>query len=653
MVSLLTLGLLFIPSTHAFWRLPCAQPVLNARVDPIVAPGVPSSHTHSIAGSSAIGYSTTFNDLITSNCTTCMVNDDKSAYWVPELFYQYANGSFDAVGHGGMVVYYLQRNGPNETVQPFPDGLRMLTGDPYARNYTGTPESQAISWLCLNYNLPAQPQTPGFTTTNCPDGLRAQVFFPGCWDGVNLDSPNHKSHMAYPSGIDNGQCPPDHPVHLISIFFEVWFSVAPFNALNDGGRFVLANGDSTGHGLHGDFMDGWNKDVLSRAIQTCTDGSGVIENCPVFANENRFVPDAVMNSCAAPNPKPSENVQGPIPYLPGCVAVTDGPAEASSADLDPGCLSGSGNPVPVSNLPQNSSSSSMPASSSPASPPPSTTPASGYSSVPSSSSSMPPSSSPANPPPNTTPSSGDDSTATSSSSMPAYSSPASPPPSATHSSSYNSVSSSSGSMPAYSSPANPPNTTPPSGDDSTPSSSMSTPLPTEPPSSNSGSSPSSNTPAPSSVTPPNPMTSNPPAPVNPTSSSNDSYNGNGSPSPSSGPSPNSSPSSSPTPGSPASTNPGAVPPTTSTTQPSSTPPKEPAHPSSSLSSNGSSGNYYDHHSHKHHDHHPQQQQQDDNSDGDYCSGHPRAATRKARDARRPMRRRHHARRARHGSYMQL
>ena len=33
----------------------------------------------------AIGYSTTFDDLTSSNCTTCMVNDDKSAYWIPEL----------------------------------------------------------------------------------------------------------------------------------------------------------------------------------------------------------------------------------------------------------------------------------------------------------------------------------------------------------------------------------------------------------------------------------------------------------------------------------------------------------------------------------------------------------------------------------------
>ena len=33
----------------------------------------------------AIGLSTTFDDLRKSNCTTCKVNDDKSAYWIADL----------------------------------------------------------------------------------------------------------------------------------------------------------------------------------------------------------------------------------------------------------------------------------------------------------------------------------------------------------------------------------------------------------------------------------------------------------------------------------------------------------------------------------------------------------------------------------------
>jgi hypothetical protein len=164
------------------------------------------------------------------------------------------------------------------------------------------------------------------------------VFFPACWDGENLDSPDHKSHMAYPDGIDNGQCPTSHPIHLVSIFYEVYFDVARFNALNDGGRFVLANGDPTGYGLHGDFINGWDHSVLSRAVNTCTADSGVIEDCPVFENEGRFNSDDEMNDCSATDPQPGDvKLDTPVQYLPGCVAVTDGPASATAADLDPAC----------------------------------------------------------------------------------------------------------------------------------------------------------------------------------------------------------------------------------------------------------------------------------------------------------------------------
>src|SRR6266850_2986130 len=50
-LSRFAIGLLFISSASAFFRLPCAKPVLNARVDPIVSPGQPSSHLHTIQGS--------------------------------------------------------------------------------------------------------------------------------------------------------------------------------------------------------------------------------------------------------------------------------------------------------------------------------------------------------------------------------------------------------------------------------------------------------------------------------------------------------------------------------------------------------------------------------------------------------------------------
>ena len=121
--------------------------------------------------------------------------------------------------------------------------------------------------------------------------------------------------------------------------------MSPFNALNDGGRFVLANGDPTGYGLHGDFMDGWDKSVLSRAVANCTNLSGVIQDCPVFNDENRFFPADVNNKCAAPNPIPSEDVDPGViwEHLPGCVPITEGPAPAVDGATIPGCTAGSVN----------------------------------------------------------------------------------------------------------------------------------------------------------------------------------------------------------------------------------------------------------------------------------------------------------------------
>jgi hypothetical protein len=58
---------------------------------------------------------------------------------------------------------------------------------------------QAIQHVCLttsgnapNYNsLPTQP---------C-DRMRAETYFPSCWDGVNLDSASHSSHVGYHSSV--------------------------------------------------------------------------------------------------------------------------------------------------------------------------------------------------------------------------------------------------------------------------------------------------------------------------------------------------------------------------------------------------------------------------------------------------------------------
>lgn len=75
----------------------------------------------------------------------------------------------------------------------------MLAGDPGLRSFSDTLEQNAVSFACLGTSTA---QTNGFPNIKCPDGLRAQIFFPSCWNGVDLDSPDHKSHVVYPSGVD-------------------------------------------------------------------------------------------------------------------------------------------------------------------------------------------------------------------------------------------------------------------------------------------------------------------------------------------------------------------------------------------------------------------------------------------------------------------
>jgi hypothetical protein len=133
----------------------------------------------------------------------------------------------------------------------------MVAGNPLLRSDSGDISATAKSFACLDYEGPGHPETQEFPNINCPNGLRAQVFFPSCWDGVNLDSPDHQSHVAYPIGhYDSGTCPEGFPVRLVSIFYEVVWHTEMFADMWYGDKqpFVFSSGDPTGYGQHGDFV---------------------------------------------------------------------------------------------------------------------------------------------------------------------------------------------------------------------------------------------------------------------------------------------------------------------------------------------------------------------------------------------------------------
>ncbi|KAI0006827.1 hypothetical protein F4779DRAFT_643846 [Xylariaceae sp. FL0662B] len=321
---------LLAAQAHAFWRLPCASPVVVERADPILDPWTVSKHCHTVMGSNAFNFTMDYALTQTATCSSCKVVQDLSSYWVPNLYYHAENGSFIPVKQsGGALIYYLQRTdekdpNPSEGLIAFPEDFRMIAGDPANRNNSDSIEQRAVSFVCLGVDGPATPELP---RQNCPNGMRAQLTFPSCWDGENLDSPNHKSHMAYPSGVDTGFCPQSHPRRFITVFMEVTWSVDEFKDqwYGDGQPFVFSNGDPTGYGYHGDFVNGWDVPTLQRAIDTCTDASGVVERCGAFG----FRADDDMAACKV-LPRVPEAVSGVLSALPGCNPIQPGPETAVS-----------------------------------------------------------------------------------------------------------------------------------------------------------------------------------------------------------------------------------------------------------------------------------------------------------------------------------
>ncbi|OBT70619.1 hypothetical protein VF21_10349 [Pseudogymnoascus sp. 05NY08] len=252
------LGLPLIKLAHGQIFTVNCQPLTIQRGDPIINPGAISAHVHAVIGGTAFQQTMGLNTALNAKDTTCDKKIDKSNYWQPQLYHQNSDGSFDLIHFQGSAVYYLNRAcdyeaGRTQCLSGFspaapPAGLRMVTGNPMRRTIDESLfEHQAMQHVCLNadssddtYSLPKQ---------SC-DRMRAETFFPSCWDGVNLDSDNHSSHMAYPAigTYDGGVCPESHPKAIFSLFYEFFYDTSAYKDFN---KWVYEMGDPTGYGLHG------------------------------------------------------------------------------------------------------------------------------------------------------------------------------------------------------------------------------------------------------------------------------------------------------------------------------------------------------------------------------------------------------------------
>ena len=218
--------------------------------DPIVFPGRPGmSHDHSFVGNTTTNASSTLSSLLAGG-TTCERPGDTAAYWMPTL---YVDGQ--AVTPTFAQIYYRRRT--IRHVEAFPPGFRMIAGSSKAT----TPQPVRVTfWNCGVDGGVA----PTSTVPTCPDtgrhALRLHVTFPSCWDGKNLDSADHQSHVTYPVG---GRCPARlaHALPQISLIYRY--------PVTGAGNVSLASGSPLS--AHADFFNAWRQSDLQALVDGCLD----------------------------------------------------------------------------------------------------------------------------------------------------------------------------------------------------------------------------------------------------------------------------------------------------------------------------------------------------------------------------------------------
>jgi len=214
--------------------------------DPIVFPGKPGiSHLHTFVGNRTTNAFSTYASL-RSGGTTCARTADRSAYWAPAL-YQSSKLILPTLA----TVYY--RRFTLAPVHPFPDGLRMIAGDSGATSAQGI---RVTFWDCG----PTSPVPHSAHMFTCPRGesLHLNIVFPECWDGRHLDSPDHKSHMAY---MWKGKCPASHPVPVPALGTKFSYPIRGGKGLG-----LSSGGLYSGHA---DFINAWEPEALRKLVDGC------------------------------------------------------------------------------------------------------------------------------------------------------------------------------------------------------------------------------------------------------------------------------------------------------------------------------------------------------------------------------------------------
>jgi Domain of unknown function (DUF1996) len=253
-------------ATGGAFRITCKPSHMN-NDDPVVYPFQQgAAHHHTFFGNTSVTYKSDLMNFANIGNTTCSGGTaNRSAYWMPSMI---DTKTKTAVTPVLAIFYYKTGRTPAGLIKTPPKGLRMIAGN--AKAITEA-ESKA-NYTCLS-RTPFYGWKKVIPRCNVGETMQMHVAFPQCWDGKNLDSPDHKSHMAFTnrSLTTANKCPSTHPVALPEVTVNFNYKVT---STNNPASWRLASDNyatSTGGGLsgHADWVNGWNETFITGIVKNC------------------------------------------------------------------------------------------------------------------------------------------------------------------------------------------------------------------------------------------------------------------------------------------------------------------------------------------------------------------------------------------------
>lgn len=275
------------PDVVGAFRFVCSAGKLGY-IDPIVNPGTASGHLHQFYGNESVTKDSTYATLRAAGKSTC--GDDtsiypanRSAYWMPAML----DGRGNVIKPDYVLIYYKRRpvSDPKCSLSSgdskaegncvnLPNGLKFIWGFDMI---TGQPPTGETYYTCKGTGaIPGRYANLAQVVGKCPAGAQVGAITraPNCWDGKNLDSSNHRNHVAYHVRDPNtgiNKCPSTHPYVIPAFTLHAWYRVQSADNLSlwslssDAMHPTLPNGST----FHADFFMAWDPTIKGLWHDNC------------------------------------------------------------------------------------------------------------------------------------------------------------------------------------------------------------------------------------------------------------------------------------------------------------------------------------------------------------------------------------------------